>query len=145
MNRRTMLRSASAGVVGLLAGCSGDGGNGSGGETSDDGWAGGTNVAMTDSLAFEPKTLTVNVGDTVTWKTVGSVAHSVTAYEEKLPDGAAYFASGEFDSESAARGSYPDGSVGADETYSHTFETAGEFPYFCIPHESGMRGTIVVE
>ena len=101
---------------------------------------------MTDDLAFEPADITVSVGETVTWETTGSVPHSVTAYEEQLPDGAAYFASGGFDSESAARDAYPsEGSVGAGETYEHTFETAGEFPYFCIPHESGMKGTVVVE
>ena len=102
-------------------------------------------VDMTDELKFDPETLTITVGDTVDWVTTGAVAHSVTAYEDELPDGAAYFASGGFDSEPAARQAYPEGSVGRDEVYSHTFETAGEFPYFCIPHESGMVGTILVE
>lgn len=100
---------------------------------------------MTDGLDFDPETVTIGVGDTVEWVTTGSVAHSATAYEDDLPDGAVYFASGEFESESAARQAYPEGSVGRDETYSHTFETAGEFPYFCVPHESGMVGTVIVE
>jgi plastocyanin len=125
-------------LAGGIAGCSD-----SGSESTTT--AGAQTVEMTDDLKFVPETVTVGVGDTVEWVTTGSVAHSVTAYEADLPDGAAYFASGEFDSESAARESYPDGGVGTDETYSHTFETAGEFPYFCIPHESGMVGTVVVE
>lgn len=100
---------------------------------------------MTDTLKFEPAELTIDVGQTVVWETVGSVAHSVTAYGDELPDGAAYFASGGFDTTEQARSSYPEGSVGQGETYSHTFETAGEFPYFCVPHESSMVGTITVE
>ncbi|MDS0277678.1 plastocyanin/azurin family copper-binding protein [Halomicroarcula sp. S1AR25-4] len=135
MDRRTLLRLGGAGLVGTLAGCGGSG---------DDGPS-ETRVAMTDDLVFDPKEVTVAAGDTVVWETTGSVAHSATAYEADLPDGAAYFASGDFESESAARQAYPDGSVGSGETYRHTFEVAGEYPYFCIPHESGMRGTVVVE
>ena len=133
--RRTVLRTGGLAIAGGLAGC--------GGSTSEQPET--TTIDMTDSLDFEPETVTVGVGDTVDWVTVGAVAHSVTAYEADLPDGAAYFASGGFETESAARSGYPDGSVGQDETYSHTFETDGEFPYFCIPHESGMVGTVVVE
>ncbi len=128
-------------LTGTLAGCGGSG--------SDDTPAGAETdnlVDMTDDLNFEPAEITVSVGETVTWTTTGSVPHSVTAYEEQLPDGAAYFASGGFDSESAAREAYPsEGSVASEESYEHTFETAGEFAYFCIPHESGMKGTVIVE
>ncbi|MFC7076561.1 cupredoxin domain-containing protein [Haloarcula halophila] len=141
MQRRTLLQLVGAGTVGL-AGCS---------DADPAATATPTTgpaevlVEMTDSLKFVPETVEIGVGDTVVWETVGSVAHSVTAYESDLPEGAAFFASGEFDTESAARGSYPDGSVGPGETYAHTFETPGEYPYFCIPHESGMVGTVVVE
>lgn len=141
MDRRTILRAGGVALAGGLAGCGGS-------ESTDTPTAApqGNLVEMTDGLKFEPAEFTVNVGDTVTWETTGSVAHSVTAYEEQLPEGAVYFASGGFDSESAARDAYPnEGAVGPDETYEHTFETAGEYPYFCIPHETGMQGTIVVE
>lgn len=140
MDRRTVLRIGGATLAGGLAGC--------GGSESDTpaGTETGTVVEMTNQNQFEPSELTVSVGETVTWENVGTVAHSVTAYEDDLPDGASYFALGEFDSESAARSNYPgEGAVGADETYEHTFETTGEFPYFCIPHEGGMKGTVVVE
>lgn len=142
LTRRTVLhRLGTAGTVGIglaLAGCTSDGG--------DDG-GGGDTVEMTDGLAFQPETLTVEVGTTVTWENTGSAAHTVTAYEDDLPSGAEYFASGGFDSESAARAGYPgDGGVGGGESYEHTFERAGTFPYFCIPHEgAGMTGEIVVE
>jgi plastocyanin len=143
MHRRTVLRASGVALVGGLAGCGGSESTDTPTPAETDA---GTLVEMNDGLNFEPAEVTVSVGDTVTWETVGSVAHSVTAYEDELPEDATYFASGGFDSESAARDNYPaEGSVGADETYENTFETAGEFPYFCIPHESGMKGTVVVE
>jgi plastocyanin len=145
-DRRTLLkRLGTAGGVaalGSLAGCSGSDTSGDG-ESEDQS---GNVVDMTDSLLFEPETVTVSVGDTVVWENVGTIGHSVTAYEEKIPDGAAYFASGGFESEEAARNSYPDGDIPGGESYEHTFEEAGSYEYFCIPHEmSGMIGTVVVE
>lgn len=135
-DRRTVLRLSGVALAGGIAGCGGSTST----QTETD-----LTVEMTDELAFEPAELAVSVGETVTWETTGSVAHSVTAYGAQLPEGATYFASGGFDSADAAREGYPEGSVESGETYSHTFETDGEFPYFCIPHESSMRGTVVVE
>lgn len=132
----TILGSAS------LAGCGaptdeGDGGDESNGQR--------TTVDLTDELVFEPDRVSVAVGDTVVWENVGSIDHTVTAYEDRIPDGAAYFASGGFDAEQAARGAYPEGAVGGGETFEHTFETAGTYEYFCIPHEgTGMTGTVEV-
>jgi len=57
-----------------------------------------------------------------------------------------YFASGEFDSEGTARDNINEGLVAAGEAYEHTFERAGTYEYYCIPHESsGMTGTVRVE
>jgi len=139
-DRRAMLQMSGVALAGAVAGCGGSSSQPT--ETSADG---NRRVEMTDGLNFEPEETTVSVGDTVVWETTGSVPHSVTAYEDELPEGASYFASGGFDSESAARDAYPDGSVKEGETYSHTFETTGEFAYFCIPHESSMLGTVIVE
>lgn len=130
-----------------LAGCGGGGDGSDGGDGGD----GGTTVDMTDELTFVPETVTVSVGETVTWETVGTVGHSVTAYEDEIPDGAEYWASGGFDSEQAARDAYTPGDTEAGdvpegETYEHTFETAGTHEYYCIPHESaGMVGTVEVQ
>jgi len=105
---------------------------------------------MSDELVFDPDAITVSVGDTVTWENVGTVGHSVTAYEDQIPDGAEYFASGGFESEGAARdawspGDPESGNVAGGESFEHTFETAGTYRYFCIPHESaGMQGSVVV-
>lgn len=99
--------------------------------------------------SFDPAEITVDVGDEVLWKNTGSRTHTVTAYEDGIPEGAAFFASGSYESEDAARTAWKenlDGGIGADEEFTHTFEVAGEFQYFCIPHEKGgMRGTVVVE
>jgi len=106
---------------------------------------------MTDGLAYDPEDLTVAPGDTVVWENAGAVGHSITGYEDEIPDDAEYFASGGFDSEQAARDAYsagdPDsGDVPGGESWEHTFEVEGEYGYFCIPHEqAGMVASITVE
>jgi plastocyanin len=103
-------------------------------------------VGMADS-AYEPATIEVSVGGTVVWKNTSGRAHTVTAYDDGLPEGAEYFASGGFESEQAARDGWEAGSGGifSNDTYEHTFDVAGEYPYLCIPHERQvMTGTVVV-
>jgi plastocyanin len=107
-------------------------------------------VDMTDELVFDPDSLTVAPGDTVVWENVGAVGHSVTAYEDEIPEDATYFASGGFDTESAARNAYSpgdpeSGDVVGGESYEHVFEIEGTYGYFCIPHEAvGMVAEIEV-
>jgi|GEM_PF-342481 len=104
-------------------------------------------VDMT-AVAFEPAELTVSAGDKVAWKHAGGEPHSVTAVGDGIPGGATYWASGGFESEEAARTGWENGNgaVASGQSYVHTFETAGEHAYVCIPHEAaGMEGTIVVE
>lgn len=103
-------------------------------------------VGMTSAHAFEPEELTVQVGDTVTFSNDSSESHTVTAYEDGLPDGATYFASGDFASEQEARDDVAGGLIKPGKTFDVTFDEPGTYRYFCIPHESdGMAGTIVVE
>lgn len=103
-------------------------------------------VEMTDDLVFAPDDVTVAPGDTVVWENVGAVGHSVTAYEDRIPEDAEYFNSAGVDAEAAARSAYPRrGDIAEGESYSHTFETEGVHDYFCIPHETvGMVGTVRV-
>lgn len=134
--RRAVLSAALAtGVTVGLAGCGGGSGR-----------RGPKTVEMTDDLTFEPETVAVPVGATVVWKNVGDVGHTVTAYEDGIPADAAYFASGGFETERAARNDIKGGLVAGDETYRHTFEVPGRYEYYCIPHEgSGMVGTVRVK
>lgn len=124
-----------------LAGCAGLIGSAGSGEKPD------YDVGMTASL-FRPPEIEISAGETVVWKNTNSRIHTVTAYEDSLPDGAAYFATGDFDSEQAARKGYSNGLKGgidSNELYEHTFDIPGTYAYFCIPHErAGMTGTVIV-
>jgi plastocyanin len=85
-------------------------------------------VEVGDSF-FQPKTVTVAVGDTVVWKVEGSFGHTVTSD------------TGVFDS-----GQNP---LRQGDTFSFTFNEPGTYPYYCRFHGGpggvGMSGTIVVE
>jgi plastocyanin len=84
--------------------------------------AGGDSVAIA-GFAFEPATMTVKVGATVTWTNEDSAAHTV-----KWDDG------------SQGSGSLTAGGP----AYARTFDTPGTFAYVCGIH-AAMKGTIVVE
>jgi len=102
-------------------------------------------VAMTDARLYDPATITIGVGDTVTWMNESDEAHSVTAYESKLPGGAEFFSSSGQGSEAKAR-DHIEALMTAGEDYSVRFDVPGTYEYFCLPHEAqGMRGKIVVE
>ncbi len=134
LGRRHALRLAGGGVlaaaaVPLLAACGG-GGSAAGGQSF--------TVNMTDGLKFEPDSLTVPKGATVTWKNTGSLVHTATddpakaasAANAVLPSGAKPWDSGDVD---------------PGKSWSYTFDTPGQYTYFCIPHESaGMVGHITV-
>lgn len=142
MKRRAYLSTAATATAAGLAGCL---------ESLASGRSDGEYDVGMSSNRFEPSNVEVVAGDAVVWRNTGSRNHTVTAYEGGLPDGAAYFASGGFDSQAAAVADWEesawlgDGVLGAGETYSHTFEVPGEYQYYCIPHESGgMIATVTV-
>ena len=78
------------------------------------------------NVAYEPRELTTVAGTTVTWINQDPVQHTVTADD------------GDFDS----------GLFGLDEIFSRTFENAGTYAYYCIPHGApgavGMAGVVIV-
>ena len=76
---------------------------------------------------YIPYEITINVGEEVTWSNDDSAAHTVTA--GSASDGP----SGVFDSSLFMAGT----------TFSHTFEEAGTFPYFCMVHP-WMEGIVNV-
>jgi plastocyanin len=89
----------------------------------------GSSSKTTD--AYAPNPIEVNVGDTVTWTNRDSQPHTVTSGSNGQPDG-------NFDS---SPGLNP--IMAPQGTFSHTFETAGEFPYYCGLHPN-MVGTVIV-
>ncbi|EMA14211.1 cupredoxin domain-containing protein [Haloarcula amylolytica] len=102
-------------------------------------------VQTTDKNLFVPETVTIQVDDSVVWYNNGDREHTVTAYDDGIPEEASYFDSGDHESEQRARNDNLDGRLRTGDTYSHTFEVPGEYEYFCIPHERTMIGTVVVE
>jgi plastocyanin len=139
MDRRAFLAGVGTGASLSLAGCTGVLGGSSLDEDEYD-------VGMSSS-AFEPSEVTVSVGEELVWGNTSGRAHTVTALEDEIPDGADYFASGGYESQAAAEEGWQSrgGAIDVNATYSHTFEVAGEYGYYCIPHRAmGMVGTVVV-
>lgn len=96
-------------------------------------WAGrgeATTVSVNvGNTFFNPQAITVAPGDTVRWNWVGGT-HSSTSGSCSgggcVPDGI-------WDSGTKSSGNF-----------SHTFDSAGTFPYFCRPHQGAMTGTVAV-
>jgi amicyanin len=82
---------------------------------------GATHAVAIADFAFGPATLTITVGDTVTWTNEDAVVHTATSVN------------GAFDSGDLEQGA----------SYSLTFTTPGTYDYLCTPHPS-MTGRIVV-
>lgn len=113
---------------------------------SDDASTGTAMVEMVEGQRFKPDAAVVPAGTTVTFVNESAEAHTVTAYQDEIPDDAKYFASGDFLTEAEARDNLADGIIGQEDTFEVTFGVAGTYEYFCIPHESqGMKARIVVE
>jgi len=134
VDRRTALGCLGTAAAVVAAGCAGGGSSGV------------RTVGMADGFAFDPDAITVGAGRTVRWENGSGIGHTVTAYGDRIPEGAAYFASGGFDSERAARNDVSGGLVAPGEAFEHTFERPGTYDYYCIPHESsGMVGRVRVD
>jgi plastocyanin len=82
-----------------------------------------TDAVTIKDFAFNPASLTVKAGATVTWTNEDTTAHRVVG---------------------VSTGGFNAGTVATGETVTATFDTAGSFPYICEIHPQ-MMGTIVVE
>ncbi len=74
-------------------------------------------------LAFTPDTLTVASGATVVWANADETLSHTSTSDDDL---------------------WSSGNLAVGDEFSHTFDEAGTFAYFCEIHPT-MRGTIVVE
>ena len=109
--------------------------------TGSDGTVSGATVDVTvgpnGTLTFQPKDVSVNVGDTVRWTWMGN-NHTVTS-------GANAVADDKFCSPSDA-GCQGAATSSAGAVYMHKFTVAGAFPYYCRPHiGAGMIGSVTVK
>ncbi len=95
-------------------------------------------IDMNDEGQFLPREITIDVGQTIAWRNIGLMGHTVTARPgatededlSKVPDDAEPFDSGW---------------VRDGEVFIRTFTTPGLYRYACLPHlRAGMLGTIVV-
>ena len=75
-----------------------------------------------DNFAFAPATLTVTAGTTVTWKNDDDNPHRI----------------------GDKNGTFKSAALDTDDTFSHTFAAAGEYPYICTIHPY-MVGKIIVK
>jgi serine/threonine-protein kinase len=169
-NRRTFVKIAAAGAVApAVAGCTGggngngngngDSGNGNGdGSGNGNGGGGGGNVPSEiddylsgaqgydgsiadhtgesevtvdvgtggNGFGFDPAAIRIDAGTTVVWEWTGNGgAHNVVDED------------GAFESDLMSE---------ASETFEYTFEEAGNYRYYCNPHQAnGMKGGVVVE
>lgn len=99
-----------------------------------------------EARAFVPETFRAQAGSSITFTNDSDETHTVTALEDGLPDGAMYFASGDFSDEGEARDDLGAGLIDPGDGYEITLEEPGTYRYVCLPHESqGMTGTIIVE
>lgn len=78
-------------------------------------------VAMS-GFAFDPATVTIEVGDSVTWENQDGVAHTATGSD----------------------GAFDTATVGGGQSATVTFDAAGTFAYTCSIHPT-MQGSVVVE
>lgn len=71
-------------------------------------------------FAFNPKSITINKGDTVIWTNLDAMAHTVTG------------------------NSFDSGNLNTNATFKYTFKTAGTFNYVCTYHQK-MTAVVVVK
>ena len=95
-------------------------GSGGGSSTSPAAGASAGSAVTVEDFDFNPDTIRVKVGTTVTWTNTG-VTHTVTA----------------------DKGLFDSGALKSGEAFSFTFAKGGTFTYHCAIHSS-MRGTVTV-
>jgi plastocyanin len=88
---------------------------------------------LTDT-AYNPNPIEITVGQTVVWTNDDTAFHTVTSGQIGASDAGQLFDSGL---------AGPTALISKGKTFEHTFDTAGDFPYFCTLHPA-MVGTVMV-
>jgi len=88
----------------------------------------GDSAVTVKQFQFMPSELTVKAGTNVTWTNQDDILHTATSGATPGT------ADGKFDGQMDGRG----------KSFSHAFDQAGRYPYFCNRHTS-MTGTVIVE
>ena len=115
-----------AGALALLY-CGGGGGGGSSSPTDPQPPGSSVHIVQIKDNSYDPKTLTIQPGETVRWVFSGSdTTHTVTAKDGSFDSGAMFKTSG--------------------ATFERRFDTGGTFEYSCKAHSQCclMRGSIKV-
>ncbi len=93
---------------------------------------------MNNKLRFVPAEITIKAGDTVEWRNLGSVGHTVTADLGRAPG------SKNIELPASAE-TFDSGWVKGGQSFRYTFSEPGVFRYICLPHEGArMFGTVIV-
>ena len=79
-----------------------------------------TEVLMPKSYRFDPKTIQVDAGATVTWRNEDNFTHTVEVEDQD------------------------DMKVEPGESVSFTFSTPGTYEYVCTLHSHDMKGVVIV-
>lgn len=90
-------------------------------QTSDNRAASGKTITI-DNFAYSPSNLNINIGDTVVWTNNDRAAHTVTSDSGS-----------ELNSQTLSTG----------QTYSHTFNAADTYNYYCSFHPN-MKAKVIV-
>jgi plastocyanin len=110
-------------------------GTSTGGNTTNDSTAAGTKVSIVEEAsemgdrAYDPNPVKIKAGNTVTWTNDDSQIHTVT--------------SGTGSDDTSPGKEFDSSMLSQNQTFSHKFDVAGEFSYFCQLHPT-MVGKVVV-
>ena len=95
-------------------------------------------VEMNDNLRFAPTEITIKAGDTVEWRNIGSIPHTVTADPGRAPG------SRNIELPAGAE-TFDSGWVMRGRSFRYTFSEPGVYRYICLPHERArMLGIVIV-
>jgi len=87
------------------------------------------------ALVFDPASVTVSKGDSVTWVNNAGFPHNIVFDEDAIPSGA-----------NAEKLSHDDYLNAPGEKHTATFDVAGSYSYYCEPHQgAGMVGKVIVQ